>query len=308
MLAARAQTKASRILCFGEILFDVYSDYKRLGGAPFNFAYHLHRFGQQVAFVSRVGDDENGREILATLREQQFPTDFIQVDPEHPTGTVNVRLDERGVPDFTIVEKVAYDFISTEGPVTNFIKSGVDLIYFGTLAQRNSASRTTLFQILEKLRNEALAFCDVNLRQDFYTGSLLKMALDYSDAIKLNEDELTVLKNLLGYDGEESEAASKLMQSFGIEHLCLTKGELGSSIYSASERAQWRTAEAGPSEIIDTVGAGDGYAAVLAYGLLERAPLADIAREASHFAEALCGISGAIPDGHEFYLKHSISF
>ena len=304
---------SARILCFGEILFDIYPDYKKLGGAPFNFAWHLHHFGHRVGFVSRIGQDALGLEILQHLERHRFPTELLQIDAEWPTGQVHVTLDAHGVPDFTIVENVAWDRIAFDAAVQQFLRDGVDLIYFGSLAQRHAVSRQTLQRILDSAPAGTLVFCDLNLRQKFYNREILQEAFARSQVVKLNEDEFAVVQQELGFRSPEAQAATALVQAYGLRTLCLTRGAHGSTLFLPHGRVD-RTGDAlskriahdepQSDEALDTVGAGDGYAAVLAHGLLEGWSPETIIDRASRFAAALCQIPGAAPEEAEFYAKN----
>jgi len=304
----------TRILCFGEILFDMYPDRKKLGGAPFNFAWHLHHFGHRVGFVSRIGQDALGQEILQHLQQHRFPTDLLQIDPEWPTGTVHVTLDARGVPDFTIVERVAWDRIAFDAAVQQFLRDGVDLIYFGSLAQRHATSRQTLQRLLQAVPAGTLVFCDLNLRQKFYNREILQQAVARSQVVKLNEAEFAVVQQELGFRSPEAQAATALVQAYGLRLLCITRGERGSTLFLPHGRVDWPTCDAlskcvarddpQNGETLDTVGAGDGYAAVLAHGLLAGWAPETLLDRASCFAAALCQIPGAVPEDKEFYTKN----
>lgn len=294
-----------RILCIGEILFDVYPEEKYLGGAPFNFAYHLHRLGQSVAFVSRIGQDELGQEIGKHLDNLGFPSDFIQFDREYPTGNVRVELDNSGVPTFDIVPNVAYDFIAMRDDLTNYMGSGVDLIYFGTLAQRGRTSRETIHEILQRRPENALSFCDINLRQDFYNWSVLDFSLKHSDIVKLNQDEFNLIRELFELPSGESEGGSAMMEKFGIKSLCITKGDEGSALFHDGKIERLDEFETPNVKVVDTVGAGDAYASILALGVLDGWKGDAILKRAGGFAAAVCGIKGAIPLNRDFYSQLS---
>ncbi len=285
----------SRILCFGEVLFDVYPEYRRLGGAPLNFAYHLHNLRQAVAFVSRIGDDDNGKAVLEQLSSQQFPTDMIQKDAQYPTGTVQVTLNEQAVPTFDIVENVAYDHIQKDKDLEQFIQDGIDLFYVGTLAQRGSVSNETVKQILEMIPSSASVFYDINLRPPFYTIAIIEQTLLQSDIVKLNKEEFDILQQNFAAKGEEADAAQQLMERFKVD-LCITKGEKGGVYYSLNHDSGWSYQVTPANDVVDTVGAGDGFAAMLCYGILQKRPMEDTLQQASQFAVEVCRVSGALPD------------
>lgn len=292
---------SASILCLGEILYDVYPDQRRLGGAPFNFAYHLHRLGHDVAFVSRVGRDPDGESIERFLNERGVPDGFLQRDDTHPTGIVRVSLDDRGVPDFTIVAPAAYDFIAYEEVLAERLRGGPDLIYVGTLAQRHAVSRETIQRVLAERPDPTRVFYDVNLRQDFYSRDLLERTLRESDVVKLNADEFELVCGMFGIGGSEPDAAAGLRGHFAIASLCITKGGDGSSLYDGSGAHHWRIGERPDRPIIDTVGAGDAFSALMTDGMLGGAAAEPVLERASEFALRICGISGALPDDPGFY-------
>ncbi len=292
-----------KILCIGEILFDIYPDTRHLGGAPFNFSYHMHQLRNEVAFVSRIGDDENGKEILRILKECDYPIGFIQIDKDHPTGNVMVELDVKAVPTFTITPNVAYDFIEYDDGVQKLLDN-VDLFYFGTLALRCPVSQKTIQNILNNRLPTTKVFYDINLRQNFYTETILRESLQQSDIVKLNNNEFKFLKELLNLSHSEVEAANSILQEFELSVLCITKGEKGNVLYTEDEKLDLKLSAAYQKNSVDTVGAGDAFAAILAFGLLKKWDFSTILKRATDFAVDICEIPGAIPRDSEFYQKY----
>ena len=166
-----------KITAFGEILFDVYPDTRTLGGAPFNFIYHIKKLTGQGNFISAVGDDELGIEIINFLKSNTISPDYVTVDKNHPTGVANANLDENKIPHWEIKLNCAYDFIEISDKIMNLIKEETDCLYFGTLAQRNDISRNTLNSLFGK---KLKYFCDLNLRQNFYNTDIIKNFTQYS--------------------------------------------------------------------------------------------------------------------------------
>jgi fructokinase len=290
---------------FGEILFDIYPGYKCMGGAPFNFAFHLHQFGHEVAFISRVGKDDNGMEIKGFMEQYSMNTDFLETDPCNKTGEVRVCLDSKGIPAFTIEKNTAYDFIQPGKALLAPFLSGVHLFYFGTLAQRHPVSRETLYRILHYLPGEALIFFDINLRQDFFSREIIEKSLSACHVLKANDDELDCLKEMFHIQDNEFNAVLKLIARFNLYCVCVTKGSKGASLYFKDK--QYHVGEStGPGDaVIDTVGAGDGFAAGLAMGLLTQTSPGKIIARADTFARRLCRIKGALPLESSFYRSFS---
>jgi fructokinase len=287
------------ILSIGEILFDVFPKYRRIGGAPFNFAYHAKGLGLPVRFVSRVGRDEPGAEILSVLSRAGFRNEDVQTDPERPTGTVQVELDSRGVPSFTILENVAYDRLAYDEQIGKILEARPSLIYFGSLIQRTDRGFSTLHEILESRHSDALCLYDMNLRPGCARPHILERSLQTADILKLNDEELRTAGKMFDIPGEGADAARTLMTRFSLSMIALTRGDEGSELFVGENR--FGAAAPRPAEIADTVGAGDAYAAVLAAGVLKRWPPEKILSAAGRFSSRICTIEGAIPDDFSFY-------
>lgn len=287
------------ILVIGEILFDVFPNYKRLGGAPFNFAYHLKNFNFPVRFISRIGNDSAGQEILAKLEQYQFDLGDIQVDDVHPTGTVKVQLDKRGVPQFDITTDVAYDYIKFMPEAhSEFIKR-TQLIYFGSLVQRSKAGYENLQNIIARKSPPAVSFYDINLRPGCYSTKAIKKSLTRTNILKLNEEELDRLKQSVLFIENHDDCIHYLMDTYSLDIVSLTKGQMGSELYSNKDCYSLDTVK--DVKVVDTVGAGDAYAAMLAAGYLRGWRPQKILERASMFASQICVIKGAIPDSPSFY-------
>jgi fructokinase len=287
------------ILVIGEILFDVFPNYRILGGAPFNFAYHLKNFGYNVRFISRIGMDDAGREILHSLELARFNLDDIQVDDDNATGSVNVRLDKSGAPKFDIISNVAYDYIEFIPEYHSNLISGAQIIYFGSLVQRSKAGCENLQPFISHSASETLNFYDINLRPGCYNNTIIEKSLIKSDILKLNTGELGKLKQMLSLKLSNDDLVYHLMETQSISTVSLTKGESGSELFTNQGCFNSEPAEA--IKVVDSVGAGDAYAAMLAAGLLEKWRPEEILERASLFASRVCEIKGAIPDSASFY-------
>ena len=287
------------IIVFGEVLFDVFPQYKRIGGAPFNFAFHLRRLGFPVRFVSRIGDDANGREIRRYLEAAGLNGETVQIDPKHPTGYVSVSLNEAGVPEYSIVFDVAYDFIEMTDALEKRLQEPPSLVYFGTLAQRRSTSHQTLQRILAKKHESTYFFYDINLRTGCYTLRTIEDALPYPGILKLNREELTTLRQMFDYKKDETSFINHLMEKYELSLLSLTDGDRGSALITPETRID--TPGVVADNPVDTVGAGDALAAVLSAGFLTGRPLPDTLEAATRFAADICTIPGAVPEKGSFY-------
>ena len=285
------------IVSIGEILFDVYDNDKKIGGAPFNFIYHVIKLTGHGSFISRVGNDENGREILDFFQKKKIHNEFIQIDENHPTGKATANLNESKVPDWVIEKDCAYDFIKKQKNI-DYLVTQSDCLYFGTLAQRNNVSRESIQSLFNK---DVKFFCDLNIRQKFYTKEIIELSLKTADVLKINEDELILLDKLFLSDEYSLEkSALELKDLFNIDMLCVTQGEGGSYLFRKNVINYCKASVGKP---VDTVGAGDAYAAILCIGYLNNLGLAELNKTANDFAGEIIMITGALPAKDSLYDK-----
>jgi len=281
-----------KVVGLGELLWDLFPDGKRLGGAPANFAYHVQALGGRGIVVSCVGDDELGKNIFADLGETGLDLRHIAIDRQHPTGTVSVELDENGKPDFIIHKNVAWDFIPST-PALLDLAATADAVCFGSLAQRSPVSRETIQRFLKATRRDCLRVFDVNLRQSFYSESIVRESLSLSDVLKLNDDELPVVADLLSIAGSESEVLDRLIAEFCLRAVALTRGARGSLLCTPGGKAEHPGSP--PDRIADTVGAGDAFTAAMTMGMLQGKALEAIGEHANRIASHVCSRAGAMP-------------
>lgn len=287
------------IVLFGEILADVFPDRSVLGGAPFNVARHLAAFGLDTLLVSRVGDDDLGREIFAAMASAGMDARAVQVDGDRPTGRVQVRM-ETGGHRFEIPPAQAFDFIDPEAARSAASVREASMVYFGTLSQRGDVSRSALEAVLTAA--PAPRFVDLNLRDPWYTADAIRFSLQQADILKINAEELMTLGRLFGLDGEDQEDRVRgLMRHFDIGRAIVTCAEEGA--WQVMENGQWTATPLafGQPDVVDTVGAGDGFAAVCILGAVEGWPLPETLNRADAFARTICGLRGAVPDSADFY-------
>jgi fructokinase len=287
------------VLVIGEILFDVFPDYRRLGGAPFNFAYHLKNFGFNVRFISRIGMDDAGKEILHRLELAGFNLDDMQIDDVHPTGSVKVKLDKNGAPQFDIISEVAYDYIEFIPEYHANLINEARIIYFGSLVQRSEAGYENLQAFISRSASKKLNFYDINLRPGCYSNDIIAKSLLKTDILKLNTDELEKLMQMRSLKMENEKFVDYLMETHSIHTVSLTKGELGSDLFT--NHGSFSADSADIMKVVDSVGAGDAYAAMLAAGMLKNWPPQEILERAALFASRICEIKGAIPESSSFY-------
>ena len=276
------------IVGIGEILWDMLPSGKALGGAPANFAYHAMRLGEDGWAVSAVGDDALGHEIL-DLVESKGLNRIISVT-DKPTGTVEVELDERGVPTYNIMEDVAWDNIPFTPEMEELAKRA-DAVCFGSLVQRMN-SRDSVLSFVRAMRPDALKVFDINLRQHYYCPEVLEESLKLSDILKINDEEIRIVAGMFGLGDDDAAACRSLIADYGLKLVILTKGAEGSEVITPDEVIPQSV---GHVDVVDTVGAGDSFTAAFVVAYLRGDSLADAQRLASETASYVCSRKGAMP-------------
>lgn len=283
---------ALRCVGLGEVLWDLLPSGRQLGGAPANFAYHAAALGAEGRVVSRVGDDEPGRALLARVRELGLPVDAIAVDPAAPTGTVSVAMEAGGHPRYTIHEGVAWDRLEA-GPAGLAAVAGADAVCFGSLAQRTPGPRAAIAALLDATPPDALRIFDVNLRQHYHSPEVIRASLARANVLKVNETELPVLVAQLGLPSGERAALGALAGAHRLRAVIHTRGERGSL---ALIDGGWAEHPGVRVEVADTVGAGDSFTAAFALGLRRGWAPATILERATAVAAFVCTRRGATPE------------
>ena len=285
------------VLVFGEILIDRFPDREVLGGAPFNVTRHLGAFGCLPVLVSRIGQDASGARLLQTLEASGLSTHGVQLDSIYPTGMVEVNLAPDGH-QFVIVADQAYDHIHPRLSRMTALAANPELVYFGTLAQRADSHRA-LRHMLRAAGGQR--FFDVNLRDPWVYADRLEWSLQHADIVKANDAELERLARLLDLEETSPEdQAEALIQRYKLRGMLVTCGAAGAWWLDESTQVTAATSDS-VVEILDTVGAGDAFSAVFMLGLLNGWAMPVTLQRAHHFAGAICGIRGAIPEHNDFY-------
>ena len=285
------------VIAFGETLVDQFRDRNVLGGAPFNVACHLGALGAHPVLVTRAGKDAPGEQLMQAMSDRGLDLRGVQRDPSRPTGRVKVTETASGHA-FDILSDQAYDHIHASLARMVGLSLHPQMVYFGTLSQRGD-SRRALRELLGTV--DACAFLDVNLRDPWVDADTLRWSLQHANVVKLNEDELARVGDIFSLDGSTPQArGAVLVSGFDLQRLVVTCGAEGAWTLDAAGRT---LAVVGTplSGVVDTVGAGDGFAAVFMLGMLRGWPLAERLARADAFARALCGIRGAVPASPDFY-------
>lgn len=283
---------------FGEVLFDCFSDGNIvLGGAPFNVAWHLQGLGVQPQLISRLGSDQRGSVVLRLMQDWGLSTAAMQLDSEHPTGVVAVQTTQ-GEPRYNILAEQAYDFIDGDAALASLGQVEAGLIYHGSLVLRNAVSRQALFRLLEQAG--APVFLDLNIRDPWWDPAHTVPLLRRATWVKLNGDELNnALRGRFDTLEEQHQAARELFVQCELQMLVVTRGAEGA--FMVLPEGIIDGAPVPVSQLVDTVGAGDGFAAVIIAGLLHGQPPQQMLDEAIAFASALCQQRGATAQTADLY-------
>jgi len=280
------------VIGMGEALWDVLPEGKKIGGAPANFAYHVSQFGLPSCVVSAVGDDALGKEIVENFVSKGL-THQIETVP-YPTGTVQVEIDQAGVPQYEIKENVAWDNI----PYTAMLEQLAEktkAVCFGSLAQRNVVSRNTINRFLDAIpaENNPLIVFDVNLRQGFYNKDILCNSMKRCNILKINDEELVTVSRMFGYPGIDlQDKCWILLGKYNLSMLILTCGINGSYVFTPGNVSFQPTPKV---EVADTVGAGDSFTAAFIAGILKGKSVADAHSQAVRTSAFVCTKKGAMP-------------
>lgn len=271
------------VVGIGEALWDVLPTEKKLGGAPANFAYHAGCLGYNALAISAVGRDALGDEILDVLRQKNLEHLMPRVD--YPTGTVQVTVDEKGIPSYEIKQHVAWDHIPFT-PEMEAIARECRAVCFGSLAQRSPESRATILRFLDAVGPDCLKVFDINLRQQFYTRDIIEESLRRCNILKINDEELDIVSPMLGKDKHQ------LITDYQLSMLVLTCGTEGSYIITPEEESFLPTPKV---EVVDTVGAGDSFTGAFVASLLSGKSIREAHQKAVDVSAFVCTQAGAMP-------------
>ena len=283
--------KRFKLVGIGEVLWDLLPAGPQLGGAPANFAYHAQALGAAAVMLSRVGRDRLGRDVVARLGAMGLPEEAIQRDDHAPTGTVLVSVSGQGLPEYTIKEGVAWDRLAVTPAALQAVKNA-DAVCFGTLAQRNGVSRKAIQRLVAAAPATSWRVLDLNLRQHFYSRAIVEKSLALANVLKLNDEELKCLADLLALQGNSRARMTQLARRYELRVVACTRGARGSLLLADGA---WSDQAAGQARVADTVGAGDAFTAAMTLGLLAGWDLDEINRRANEVAAYVCTQRGATP-------------
>lgn len=268
-----------KIAAFGELLWDLLPNGKVLGGAPANFIYRINSFGDEGTLLSKVGNDKAGREAREALKRLGVSDENIQTDYEFPTGSVRVKIDEKGNPDFNIITDVAYDHIEINAEMMDAF-SQADCVCFGTLVQRYGISKNTLRELIHE-SSDVVKFLDINLRRNCYTATTIEDSLRMTNILKTNDDELLITKDLLGLKQDSlKDLAQEVIEKYNLDILLCTLGSNGAFCLTSDDIFHYDPGY--QISLGDTVGSGDAFSAGFVHYYMNGFPI----EEALQFGNA----------------------
>lgn len=278
-----------KTLSFGEILWDLFPHYKKPGGSPANLAYHLHLFGNSSYLLSKIGNDENGDELLKFLMQKKLSIRYIQRDTKLPTGTVKVMVDEDNEPTYTIQQPAAWDDIELTSEI-NLLTGSLDAFCFASLSQRDYRSKRTVDALLKKLPSNCLKVFDLNIRPPFVDKETILKNIKESDVIKFNREEFSIVGKWL--DAEDT--ADKIIEMDPNKTILLTLGSQGSELINVNGRfCQKAFPILGNG---DFVGVGDAFLACFTHLMLKRVEPQQLLKISNRYAAFVASQQGSMPD------------
>ncbi|MEA1986767.1 MAG: PfkB family carbohydrate kinase [Candidatus Marinimicrobia bacterium] len=285
---------SNRVIIFGEILFDIFENKELLGGAPFNVAKHLKEFGLEPIIISRIGNDERGKTILRKMKLWNMETSGIQIDEKHQTGIVNIKI-KNGEPQFSTLNEFAYDYIQFDESFLREYINKNSILYHGLLALRNKQSLKSFLKI-RKILNPKIFF-DINLRGHWRNQELINNCLNKTNWLKLNEYELSDIKK--DENIKLIDKAKIIAKKYNLNQTIITRGNAGAVIINKENKLF--SAIAKKPEIVDTVGAGDAFSAVVILGIIKNWSESKTIERAVEFSTKMCEVQGAIFKNSNIY-------
>ena len=275
----------------GELLWDVLPETEVIGGAPVNFAYHVTALGARGIPISTIGRDPRGEKALVELQKRGVDIAAISISDEFVTGYVSATVDEEGKATYSFPDEVAWDHLMVNEYAEN-LRSVLDGICFGSLAQRSEHSRRAIHGFLDTLRPETVKVFDINFRQNFYSKQVIESSLRRTDILKLNEEELPILARLLKLKGSSDKWLPALIKLYRLEMAILSRGDSGSLLMTPEKSSEHPGIV---THVEDTIGAGDSFTAAATIGYLRGMALDDINEQANRIAAYVCSQRGGMP-------------
>lgn len=283
----------NNILVFGEILYDIYDDVAVIGGAPFNYSVQLSRLiskNDNLKFITALGKDDFSKDAFKFIENENIDSSLMQVLNNYETGKATVFMNENKIPDYIIHENVAWDNIEFNSDIEKALKEKYDLFYFNILSCRSEKSYNTLKNIFKNIDSK-YKVCDVTFRKNYYTKEKIKEALEFINILKINDDELAIIKSLFypNLQNDNEILLKNLNKDFNIDYIFLTLGKSGASSFYNN---QYIFKPSNKIKVIDTVGAGDSFCAALSYAILKKLDIKKVLDFASAVSEEMIQVKG----------------
>ena len=283
----------NNILVFGEILYDIYDDVAVIGGAPFNYSVQLSRLiskKDNLKFITALGKDDFSKDAFKFIENENIDSSLMQVLDNYETGKATVFMNENKIPDYIIHENVAWDNIEFNSDIEKALKEKYDLFYFNILSCRSEKSYNTLKNIFKNIDSK-YKVCDVTFRKNYYTKEKIKEALEFINILKINDDELAIIKSLFypNLQNDNEILLKNLNKDFNIDYIFLTLGKSGASSFYNN---QYIFKPSNKIKVIDTVGAGDSFCAALSYAILKKLDIKKVLDFASAVSEEMIQVKG----------------
>lgn len=283
----------NNILVFGEILYDIYDDVAVIGGAPFNYSVQLSRLiskNDNLKFITALGKDDFSKDAFKFIENENIDSSLMQVLDNYETGKATVFMNENKIPDYIIHENVAWDNIEFNSDIEKALKEKYDLFYFNILSCRSEKSYNTLKNIFKNIDSK-YKVCDVTFRKNYYTKEKIKEALEFINILKINDDELAIIKSLFypNLQNDNEILLKNLNKDFNIDYIFLTLGKSGASSFYNN---QYIFKPSNKIKVIDTVGAGDSFCAALSYAILKKLDIKKVLDFASAVSEEMIQVKG----------------
>lgn len=283
----------NNILVFGEILYDIYDDVAVIGGAPFNYSVQLSRLiskNDNLKFITALGKDDFSKDAFKFIENENIDSSLMQVLDNYETGKATVFMNENKIPDYIIHENVAWDNIEFNSDIEKALKEKYDLFYFNILSCRSEKSYNTLKNIFKNIDSK-YKVCDVTFRKNYYTKEKIKEALEFINILKINDDELAIIKSLFypNLQNDNEILLKNLNKDFNIDYIFLTLGKSGASSFYNN---QYIFKPSNKIKVVDTVGAGDSFCAALSYAILKKLYIKKVLDFASAVSEEMIQVKG----------------
>mgnify|MGYP004658817691 FL=1 len=278
------------VVGIGELLWDMLPEGKRAGGAPINFVYNATQLGADGYAVSAVGKDALGDEIIHELEKSHIH--YVLQRNDYPTSVVEVALNN-GIPTYTIVEGVAWDYLEATPQEIEVVKKA-NAVCFGTLALRSAKTKKAVLTLLKNVPDTAYKLFDVNLRSDYFSKELIDELLQEANVFKINDEEMIKVQKLFDLNLSIEDVCRWFIQKYNLRYLIFTAGEKYSIVYAADGETSYL--ETPKVEVADTVGAGDSFSAGFIMGLLNGKTMREAHKQAVATAAFVCTKSGAWPE------------